>query len=202
MSPTHLYHPSQVERLASGLSHEPRVVVARLNALGSSEAFMFSTGALEVKQYPTIFLYPEGSPGYMRFTGAEDGMWDEGMKVWASQGTSTSQFGRLKCEIFNYQVPVHEQQVGQAVTCTQHFAAATALQGQMRQPKACCPPSTPATGRCWAAASSWPCQQRPPPTLHTQPPPLQHPAQAQPWAGHQWWQGGKLCRAFRSSSRC
>ena len=67
----HLYHTQQVERLASGLSHQPRVVVARLNALGSSEAFMFSTGALEVKQYPTIFLYPEGSPGYMRFTGAE-----------------------------------------------------------------------------------------------------------------------------------
>ena len=59
----------QVERLARGLSHDRRIMVAKLDALHSTEAFTFCSSVLEVRQFPTIFMYPEGTPGCMRFTG-------------------------------------------------------------------------------------------------------------------------------------
>ncbi|KAG1659042.1 hypothetical protein FOA52_010882 [Chlamydomonas sp. UWO 241] len=60
---------AEVERLASGLTHETRVLVGSINAIGSKDAFEFCTSVLEAKAYPTVYLYPEGSPGFMRFTG-------------------------------------------------------------------------------------------------------------------------------------
>ncbi|KAF5835010.1 hypothetical protein DUNSADRAFT_8013 [Dunaliella salina] len=61
------------ERLASGLSHEPSVVVSRLNVAAEgnkmSETSQFVGGVLGVQQLPTLLLYPEASPGVMRYQG-------------------------------------------------------------------------------------------------------------------------------------
>ncbi|GAX83973.1 hypothetical protein CEUSTIGMA_g11397.t1 [Chlamydomonas eustigma] len=61
----------EVERLATGLMHEPNVVVTKLNALSSTDAFTFCNSVLETKKYPSILLYPEGSPGCMKFMGGD-----------------------------------------------------------------------------------------------------------------------------------
>jgi hypothetical protein len=34
------------------------------------EVGSFVEGALDVKKLPTVFVYPEGTPGYMRYQGA------------------------------------------------------------------------------------------------------------------------------------
>lgn len=55
--------------LASSLQDQPYVVLATLNAMESREHLAFCTSTLQVKSYPTILLYPEGSPGMLRYKG-------------------------------------------------------------------------------------------------------------------------------------
>jgi hypothetical protein len=61
----------ELAKLANSLKDESHIVLATLNALESSEHFSFCTSTLQVKAYPTILLYPEGSPGMLRFKGKE-----------------------------------------------------------------------------------------------------------------------------------
>ena len=61
----------EMAKLANGLRNEPQIVCASLNALESREHFSFCTSVLHVKSYPTILLYPEGSPGLLRYGGDE-----------------------------------------------------------------------------------------------------------------------------------
>jgi hypothetical protein len=68
-------------------------MVGSLNALGSKDAFEFCTSVLEAKAYPTVYLYPEGSPGFMRFTGERvtaDGM------LSALNGARSRVFGKAR----------------------------------------------------------------------------------------------------------
>lgn len=60
----------QIERLASGLLHEPGVVVAKLDGR-PKEAAAFITQMLGVTHLPTLLLYPEAAPGFLTYTGAQ-----------------------------------------------------------------------------------------------------------------------------------
>lgn len=58
----------QVERLASGLRHEPAFVAAALDA-SSSEASTFVSNMLKVDSVPSVLLYPEAARGCLKFLG-------------------------------------------------------------------------------------------------------------------------------------
>lgn len=60
--------PSQVERLACGLLHEPSLAVAALD-ISSKEAAQFAQRILGVTSLPAVLLYPEASPGFLRYAG-------------------------------------------------------------------------------------------------------------------------------------
>jgi hypothetical protein len=57
-----------VERLASGLRHEPAFVTAALD-VSSSEAIQFVSSMLKVDSVPSVLLYPEAARGCLRFLG-------------------------------------------------------------------------------------------------------------------------------------
>ena len=61
----------EFSRLANGLRHEQHIVLATMNALESREHFSFCTSTLQIKSYPAVLLYPEGSPGMLRYKGSE-----------------------------------------------------------------------------------------------------------------------------------
>jgi hypothetical protein len=58
----------QVERLACGLLHEPSLAVAALDT-SSKEAAEFAQRILGVTSLPAVLLYPEASPGFLRYAG-------------------------------------------------------------------------------------------------------------------------------------
>lgn len=58
----------QVERLASGLRHEPAFVTAALD-VSSSEATQFVSNMLKVDSVPSVLLYPEAARGCLKFLG-------------------------------------------------------------------------------------------------------------------------------------
>lgn len=59
----------QVERLASGLRHEPAFVASALD-VSSSEAATFVSNMLQVDSVPSVLLYPEAARGCLKFLGA------------------------------------------------------------------------------------------------------------------------------------
>lgn len=62
---------AQVERLASGLRHEPAFVAAALDVSGS-EASTFVSNMLKVDSVPSVLLYPEAARGCLKFLGGPD----------------------------------------------------------------------------------------------------------------------------------
>lgn len=58
----------QVERLASGLAHEPAFVAAALD-VSNKEASTFVANMLNVDRVPAVLLYPEAARGCLKFLG-------------------------------------------------------------------------------------------------------------------------------------
>ena len=64
--------PLQVERLASGLRHEPSFVVGALD-ISKPAAAAFANKMLGVTAVPAVLLYPEAARGCLSFLGAAEG---------------------------------------------------------------------------------------------------------------------------------
>jgi len=64
----HVHVHVQVERLASGLAHEPAFVAAALDVSGK-EASTFVANMLNVDRVPAVLLYPEAARGCLKFLG-------------------------------------------------------------------------------------------------------------------------------------
>lgn len=63
-----LIPPAQVERLASGLRHEPAFVASALD-VSSSEAATWVSNMLKVEAVPCVLFYPEAARGCLKFLG-------------------------------------------------------------------------------------------------------------------------------------
>jgi hypothetical protein len=60
--------PAQVERLASGLRHEPAFVASALD-VSNSEAATWVSNMLNVEAVPCVLFYPEAARGCLKFLG-------------------------------------------------------------------------------------------------------------------------------------
>ena len=75
-----------MERLATGLAHNQQILVGHL-CPSSPSGRLFVERVLDVKTYPAIFMYPEGSLGFLRYQGGP-GVWSLGPGAWGLSGGS------------------------------------------------------------------------------------------------------------------